>query len=106
MPPILSKPCAIAQEILSQDFVICGILYDFRKEIHNTQCFLKVRKWKKYSYEHVGLMHHIYTQFRLVLSDRKAKCLSEFFLKGNYPSEQQLRWLCDHYQAMYKTLDI
>ena len=106
MPTIFSKPSAIAHEILTQDLVIFGILHEFRKEIHNAQCFLKVRKWKKFTYEIVALMHHLYNQFRLVLNDRKAKCLSEFFLKANYPRGQQLRWLCDHYQAMYKAIDV
>lgn len=103
--PVLSKPSVIAQKIHSQDFMIYDILRCFKKHIYNARCFHGMRVRKKYTYESLNVHQNLYDSMRLVLCSDKSQALADYFMKGHYPQKKELRWLCDHYQWMYKNIE-
>jgi len=101
---VLSKPSKIAHKIHIQDTVIFDALRHYKMDIYNARCFFKMRIQKKYSYELVALHHNLYETLRLVLDSEQSQALADYFFKGHYPLKKELRWLCEHYQWMYKNI--
>ncbi len=102
---VLSKPSKIAHKIHTQDVVIFHALRHYKKDITNARCFFKMRIQKKYSYELVALHQNLYEIMRCVLDREQSQVLADYFFKGHYPRKQELKWLCDHYEWLFKNMD-